>query len=552
MRSYRTFGPLGLIVLVFGLLAGFLTGDWRSLYVLAHVILGGMMLGLYLFTHVDTLRESLGGRQARYGTNAAVYTVMTIAVIGILNYLAVQHPQRWDLTEQKIFSLAPQSTQILDELDEPVTVRAFYREGEEGAARDLLAAYAAASERFHYEFIDPDKHPELAEQYDISEYGTVHVSIGEQSAKIDDLTEESLTNTLIRLGSARRKRVYFVLGHGEPDLEQQDQEFAYTQAKAALDNEGYDLVPLVLGSVPDVPADADLLILAGPQRPLLERELDVLDRYLDRGGHALLMIDPRSGEELRPLLAERGVRLGDDVIVEQFIQLFAGATLGLEPIVADYGTHPITEGFKQRTIFRMARSVNAVDDPPTGVTVTELVRTSEASWAETDLQRLFDTGEVALDDADTPGPVPIAVAVTLSKEALHWSKPAIATLPAPDDEGAEQERGGDGSSAAAGADDAVPDQPPADLEGRLVVFGDSMWATNRYLGNYYNRDLLLNVVGWLAGQEELISIRPRHTRASRVMLTQRESQTVFYLTVLLLPELILFCGMIIWLGRRYR
>ena len=82
--------------------------------------------------------------------------------------------------------------------------------------------------------------------------------------------------------------------------------------------------------------------------------------------------------------------------------------------------------------------------------------------------------------------------------------------------------------------------------------GDSEWANNRYIGNFYNQDLFLNAVSWLAGEEELISIRPRQTRSSRVMLTQQESTAVFYLTVLLLPELVLFGGMFVWLGRRYR
>ena len=81
MNSYRNFAPFGAIVLGFGIIAGLITGSWTSLYVLAHLILGSMMLGLYLFTHIDTLRDSMGGRQAKYGTNAVVYTLLTLGVI---------------------------------------------------------------------------------------------------------------------------------------------------------------------------------------------------------------------------------------------------------------------------------------------------------------------------------------------------------------------------------------------------------------------------------------------------------------------------------------
>ncbi len=567
MQTYRSFGPLGLIVLLFGLVAGLVTGDWTSMYVLAHLILGGMMVALYLFTHLDALKESVGGRQAKYGTNALVYTLITLAVIVIVNYLAVQHPVRWDLTEEGVFSLAPQTAQLLDGIDSDIVARAFFREGEEGAVRDLLESFAAASDRFGFEFIDPDKRPEMAEQYEIAEYSTVHVTVGTETSRIAEAAEQELTNTLIRLTQARRRIAYFLTGHGEPDPEDSTSDTGYGQAKSALDNEGYDVVPLVLGTVPDVPGDADLLILTGPQRPLLEREIVALDRYLHRGGAAMIMIDPQQGDQIVELLASRGIELGDDVIIEQFVQLFAGATLGLEPIVGDYGFHPITSGFSERTIFRMARSVSAAEELPDGVTVSELARTSDSSWAEIDLERLFDNGEVTLDDDDTAGPIALAVAATLEDSALEWTAPLIDSAPdgsdTPDSDAVDDTETSDTDDTEAPAADGTDatsdtvasdgaDSAPADLEGRLVVFGDSVWASNRYLSNYFNQDLFLNAVGWLAGKEELISIRPRRTRASRVMLTQNESQAVFYVTVLLLPELILLCGMLLWLGRRNR
>lgn len=538
MKSYRTFGPLGLIVLFFGLTAGVLTSEWTSFYVLAHLILGGMMVSLYLFTHIDSLKASVGGRQAKYGTNAIVYTLMTLAVIVIINYLAVQNPVRWDVTEQGVFSLAAQSQQLLDGLESEVIARGFFRDGEEGAARDLLDSFAAASPMFSYEFIDPDKSPEMAEQYEIAQYGTIHIAADAGETRITEATEQALTNALIRITSARRKLVYYLTGHGEAELDDDQGEAGFGQAVAALDNEGYDVEPLVLGSLPDVPADADLLLVAGPQRPLLDREVGAIDRYLARGGAALLLLDPQTADELGPVLATRGVALGANVIIEQFVQLFAGATLGVEPIVGDYGSHPITAGFSERTIFRLARSLTAVEPAPAGVTVAELARTSASSWAESDLERLFDAGEVELDDEDAEGPVALGVAVTSRGESLQWVPSAIATAR-------------DGTPVEATADQGQV-EAPSGLEGRLVVFGDSDWASNRSLSLYFNQDLLLNAVGWLAGEEELISIRPRQTRASQAMLTSAESQTVFYVTVLLLPELILFIGMLIWLRRRNR
>ena len=536
MANYRTFGPLGIIVLVFGVLAGLLSGNWSSVYVLTHLILGAMMLALYLFTHVDSLKESVGGRQAKYGTNAIVYTLLTLTVIVALNYVAAQRSWRWDFTEQGIFSLAPQTTQLLDGLEVDVVARGFYRDGEEGATRDLLDGIAAVSARFSYEFIDPDKSPELAQQYAISQYGTLHITAGDETATITEIGEAEITNTLIRLTSARRKVAYYVSGHDELDPDDSTAPRGFGLAKAALDNEGYDFEPLVLASVPDVPADADVLIAAGAERPYLEREVEVLGRYLRRGGKAIVLIDPQRGDELRPLLAERGVTLGDDVIIEEFVQLFSGSTLGVEPVVGDYGAHEITSGFRERTIYQLARSVSATADLTEDIAVDELALTSSSSWAETDLERLFGSGEVERND-ERGGPLALGVAATATGGALQWTPSVIASA-----------RGGE--ITAASTDGAAVEDAPADLQGRLVVFGDSEWVSNRYLNNFFNQDLFLNAISWLGGEEQLISIRPRQTRASSVMLTANESQAVFYIAVLLLPELILFGGMLVWLKRR--
>lgn len=357
MNSYRSFGPLGLTILIFGVLAGLITGDWTSFYVLVHVILGGMMLGIYLFTHADSLRDAVGGRQAKYGTNAVVYTLLTLAVIVAINYVAAQRQWRYDVTEQGVFSLAPQTLQVLEGLDGEVVATAFYREGEVGATRDLLESYAAESALFTFDVVDPDKRPELAEQFEITQYGTLHVATADDATRITTVNEEELTNTLLRLTAAERRRVYYTTGHGEPDIDDATDVTAYGALKSALENEGYDVQSLALAEVPDVPADADLLIVVAPERPMLGREVEAIDRHLLRGGKTMIMVDPQRGDELLPLLTARGITAGNDVVIEQFVQMFAGAQLGVEPIISDYGSHPITAGFSQRTIFSMARSL---------------------------------------------------------------------------------------------------------------------------------------------------------------------------------------------------
>ncbi len=508
MKAYRSFGLFGLVLLMFGLLAGLITSAWTSRYVLVHLIFGGALLALYLFTHIESLRESVSGRKTKYGTNTVVYTVLTLAVLGFINYIGYQHAWRYDVTEQGLFSVAPQTRQILENLDRDIKVFAFFREAEGTYARDLLESYSNISERFTFSMVDPDKRPELAQEMEVTQYGTLLLTSGDESTKFTDVSEEGMTNALIRFIAADRKRVYFATGHGEPELDPRETEGDFGQLKAALDNEGFEVESLLLATLPDVPDDSDVLVVTATERPFLEQEIATLDRYLDRGGRALFLVDPRAGAELIPLLEARGIAIGTNIVIDQVMQLFAGPSLGVQPIVSAYGFHPITEEFSERTIFLLVRTVDAAVEVPEGITVTPLAHTSVNSWAEANIERLFGANEAVMDDDDLAGPVSIAVAATLSP--------------------------------------ASPTEP----EGRIVVFGDSEWVNNSNLSLYYNQDLSLNSVNGLAGEADLISIRPRATRASRIILTESESWSVFYISVLLLPEIVLLAGLAIWWRRR--
>ena len=584
MSSYRSFGMFGLILLAFGVVGGLTGGVWNSIYVLVHLIGGFSLLALYLFTHVENLRESVTGRRTQYATNTGVYTLLFIAVIVMVNFLAARNDFRYDATEQGVFSLAPQTRTLLGGLDRNIEVLAFFREAEGLGAERLLQTYEAASDRFTFTMIDPDRRPEMAQQYEVTQYGTLVAVLGEESTRITEASEEALTNALVRMVGAETRRIYFTTGHEEPDLEGRETPAGYGQLKASIENEGAEVLPLLLAVVPDVPGDTDLLVVAGPQRAFLESEIAAIERYLDRGGRAWFMIEPERSPELVALLAERGIAVGDDVIIDQVVQLFAGPQAGVEPVVREYGIHPITQEFRQQTLFRMARSVRPVAEPPAGITVTELARTSSSSWAETDLQLLFESSQVD-PEGDEAGPISLAVAATLTGEALRWSAPAIDTAPSAatqfgdaldlgdtgdedagdeatgeesGDEAAGEEAGGDETGADesdAGADTGNQagsgDAAPPGLEGRVVVVGDAEWVSNSRLTLMFNEDLALSMVGWLTGgDDESITIRPRARRASRISLTEAEGWAVFYATVLLLPELVLLCGLTIWWRRR--
>jgi ABC-type uncharacterized transport system involved in gliding motility auxiliary subunit len=258
------------------------------------------------------------------------------------------------------------------------------------------------------------------------------------------------------------------------------------------------------------------MVVAGPARPLVPHVIDALNQYLKGGGRALVMLKPPQPDQsvdqaaLVKLVKEWGVKAGNNVVVDQLVRLYAGPALGLNPVVNTYAPHPITASFDKQTVFPMVRTVDPVDPPTAGLEVTPIAKTSESSWAETDIEGIFKRQTAKFDGNDVKGPVVVADAIDANLDALRFGKG----------------------------------------EARLVVLGDTDIANNQYLGNFFNRDFIMNCVDWLAGESNSITIRPRVLRASRFNLTVQEFDVVFVLSVLLLPELLLMIGFAVWWERR--
>jgi len=514
-RSNSLLGLIGLVLLLFAGVAAILT-QARSfvdvLYIFLNGLFGFFALIAYLSAGFEHLRTVVSDRSTKYGANVLLGSMVFIGVLVLLNYISARHSHRFDLTEQGVFSLSPQSTNVVKNLQNDLQVQAFVEGGVNPQLHDLLESYSYASPKFKFEMIDPDRQPEQAEKFKITAYNTVRLEYGKESTTVTQPTEQSITNAIIKVTRTGHKTVCVIEGHGEPDIEDAENPHGLSSIKQALVNENYEVKKVLLASMASVPDDCSVVIVAGPQKPYVESELTALGTYLDNGGRALFLLPPRGGNEFQPLLAKWGVKLGNDVVVDQVVRLFQGPALGLAPLVNTYGAHDITRDFKQRTIFPMTRSVHSDTAGKKGLQATELAKTSASSWGETDLDGIFQRSEATLDaNADTKGPVPVAVVVNADLKEMGGGK--------------------DGSS-------------------RIAVIGSVEFAGNREVeGTYFNRDLFLNTVGWLVGQADLLSIRPRAVRASRAQFTADQGTVIFYLSVLVIPELLLIAGIAVWWRR---
>jgi ABC-type uncharacterized transport system involved in gliding motility auxiliary subunit len=508
------YGVIGVILLLFAGVAYFIT-QLFSLYVVAHLVLGVLALATYLTSARGSLGTFLGERSTKYGASAALYSLIFLAVLVVVNYLSARHYHRFDLTEAGVFSVSPQTRSVLQQLDKPLEINAFVEAGSDPALRELLDGYRFISEKVSFRLIDADKQPDLAEKFQVTMVPAVHMQYGDRTNVVNKISEEDLTNGIIKITRGEEKTIYFLAGHGEPDIADVQEARGYGQLKAALENESYAAKPLVLSTDAAVPEDASLLIIGGGERALQEHEITAIDAYLKKGKPALFLLSPRGTSELAAYLSQWGVRVGNDVIVDEQIQLLKGRTFTLTPFVTTYGAHPITEELSRRgtnalTTYGISRSVEPQADGKQGVTPVSLAQTGPNAWAETDLESIFQHQTARLDESDRKGPISLAVAVTANLKEMGM--------------------GQDGTS-------------------RLVVFGDAVFANNQYIGQYFNRDLLLNSISWLIGEEGLLSIRPRTIRASRVQFTAEQGTAIFYLSVLILPELLLIAGLAVWWRR---
>lgn len=484
-------------------------GGGLALWGLGLGLLGiALLAGAWLWGR-KVLAPMLGSRSFRLGLGSGAATLAALALVIFVGALAQRHHYRLDYSQRQAHTLAPQSQKVLAGLKAPVKALAFFLDGQPQAAqaKSILEMYAYASDRFSYQMVDPERSPVLAKKYGVSQTGAVVLLGAGKQEKIAKLDEQALTNALVRLLRPGRKTVYFVTGHGERGLKDQAKQGFAGLAKA-VESRNYLVKPLILAARRKVPADAALVVLAGPKAVLLPAEKKALAAYLAGGGGLLMMMEPRQDAGLKDWLKARGVILGDDIVFDQASKLVGASPAW--PIAASYAHHPITDPLAgYLSYFPVCRSVELAKPLPPGAQGAALVQFSDQSWAETDFAALGQGKAGFQPDKDRRGPITLAVALTLALDPKEPSKKA-----------------------------------------GLVVFGDADFASNAHLDQVGNRDLILNTVGFLAEEADLIAIRPKQRGPQTLLLRPGQAGLIFWVAVVGLPLVFVLLGVWVFLQRR--
>ncbi|RPH71272.1 MAG: hypothetical protein EHM78_08030 [Myxococcaceae bacterium] len=514
----KILGALGLVALLSAPYTYFVTtgSPWMAAVKAA---LGVLLIGAYFATNLGEFGQFASRRSTFY----LVSTIATVLVVLIglvaVNYVTAKKGKSWDLTTKKIFTLAPQTKSALASLKEKVRAYAFLAPSDpdyEQVDRLLQRYRELAPDRFEVVFKDPRKAPDLAQKFQLREGQTTLVLTRGSGDKENHttvsvsggVTEQDLTNALIKLNAVGEQKVYFTTGHGEWPLEpsQPRDPGSLSELRKTLLQEGYVPSTINLADGKEVPKDAALVVVAGARSKFGKTEADQLGKYLEQGGRMLYFAE-------------------------------ASAEPGLDAVLARYGIQ-VDPGL-------VADDVYAIDSPYLVVSHffgdTELAR--DLKKAQYNLQFPTARGLTALKEGLAEG-TEVAAVLTTSPNGFEVKAPT---------ENPQRQSGAKAGSiplVLQATRNVGSAEGKRNDEMRLVVFGDSEILVDQNWGDEPNRNMVMNAFAWATSQVQKITIRPPDRDISTIDLDAPRLARIRFLATDLVPFGLLAVGLAIWLNRR--
>jgi len=516
-------GLPGIVLVVFGIFAVVLIRDTKYQWLaLTQLSLGGVCLIFYFVFFLRDFLRTVAHRVTDIG--GVLGGIVFLALLILINVVANTKLEfRKDLTVNRVFSLAPDSRNLIKGLEEEIEIYGFVNDGsrEKKMLEGLVGMYLYESNKIKIHYVDPDKQPALAKQFSAKLKDiVVRNPAKKKEVKIGAVTEEELSSAIKKVSRGKTRTLCFTKGHGEADFEDGQTAGGFAIAKTLIENEGFAAKAIQLTQTPEVPADCNLVAVVGPEKSFLKAEVDSLANYYRKGGHLVLLLEPtlthtKDAIQLtgfENFLRERRIQLTNTVILEYVRDIFGRQFINPQIGTDSYGDHEITRNMGKDivTAFTLVRAIEV--GPGTGTAPTVLAKSSKEAWAERDVASVFLGKKPSPSAREKRGP--LNMGLILEEPNKDKQKPGA--------------------------------------KSKLVVFGDSDFATNKGLRQGYNADLLLNTFAYLVGAEKGLAIRARTLRTSSIQISPDQRNLVLFLSVFLLPELIIIFGLWVWMFRRQR
>jgi ABC-type uncharacterized transport system involved in gliding motility auxiliary subunit len=471
------------------------------------VPLFGVLGGLVQQNH-----KALRSRTAAYGLNSVITILLVLGIVGVLDFLTSRYPLKWDLTKNKIHTFSDQSAKLTKGLQKTVKATYFAKMQQREQVRPVLDNYKSLNPKFEVEYVDPDREPTRASQAGVKKYGTLLLAVGPRETRIEEVTEEKVTNALIKLLKDKSPTLCAITGHGEKSFSSQEAE-GYSTAKKSLSDQAYEVKDVNILQETKIPEVCDAIAILGPTKAFFEAEIKAIQAYLENGGRALIAVDVnlKGGEyspEFTSVLQNWHIKADNSLIVDPLSRML-GADASVSLLASYSKESPITKDFQTNCLFPFTRPLNIVPNAPASMNVQWIAQTTPKSWAVADMKQLAK-GEVKFTEGkDKQGPLNAVVTV---EGKTKDSKATKST--------------------------------------RLVVFGSSFFATNNFSRFGGNLDFFMNAVSWAMEDESLISIRAKEEGPGKVELSSKAGTTIFLLTVVVIPLAVAIGGLVIWILRR--
>ena len=472
-------------------------------------------------------RNSFRSRAFRAGGYSLAAAAIVIAIAVALNLMVGALPASWtkvDLTDTGLYSLSSQTEQLVAGLEEDVTVYWIVQDGSQDSTMEqLLERYKSLSKHLDVVEKDPVVYPSFAQQYtDATLYNnSLIVVCGDRSRYISyydiyvtDYSsyytngttstqfagESELTSAIDYVTNEDLPTVYTLTGHGESDLP--------SELSQGAEDENLLLEELSLVNGEDVPEDADAIILYSPQRDISSDEKDALLTYLQGGGKLLLVTDYTDTDmpNLAELMEYYGTALMDGIVLEgDSDHHMRGYNYYLLPDINSHDiTQPLMDGYY--ILMPVAQGITVSDELRDGLTVTQLLTTSDSAYAKADGYNIttFDK-----EEGDTDGPFALGVAIT---EEVEGGQTGIVWLTT---------------------------SYMFDSDNNMRVAGA-------------NNDLFLNALDWMCQRESAISIRAKDLSTEYLTVPSSTASTWSLILVAVVPLAFLACGAVVTIRRRRR
>jgi ABC-type uncharacterized transport system involved in gliding motility auxiliary subunit len=463
-----------------------------------------------------------------FGSRSIISSVLVVSIAGILNFLGARNEARFDLTSDQRHTLSDQTRKIIRELKDPVRAVLFAKPAQREPGKAVLEGYRSLNPaKFTIEYVDPDKQPARTRQAGVKRYGTLQLIaertaapgtatdgqvIGNRDIQVEELTEEKITNALLKILKDRTPEVCVLTGHGEKPFTAADGE-GFEAMRRALNSQSYEFKEINLVSLGKLPETCSALAIWGPTRAFFPQEISLVGEYLKNGGRLVAGLDMTfegadPSQELNTLLSSWGLQYGRALLIDPSIQAMQLDASVL--IVNQFSReHPVSKDFSTGVALPFTRPISLLKEKPEALTITPILTTSAKAWAESNLKELTAGRVQFTPGQDTQG-------------ALHA--------------GVLVEGKATGST--------------AKMASRLAIFGSASFANNTFSRMLNNSDLFLNAVAWVLEDETSISIRPREPKAGKIELTGRQGTFLFLLTAVIMPLLVAAGGIGFWAYRR--